>query len=120
MKTMNGRYHSVQRMKINWDDVFTTPIPYPIELTPQEEIIRLESLIADEQETIRAFGSSRIALDAKANVKHLEDEREQWLAVVYAAEQEAFDRARKARAVYPKFDERRAWFIGLVQERIGR
>jgi len=65
-----------------------SPIPRVTELTPHEEIESLEAQIADEQETIRAFGSSRVALDAGERIKRLEIELEQWQAAIYAASAE--------------------------------
>ncbi len=100
--------------------VQTTILPHVTERTPKEEIEFLESEIADEQETIRAFGSSRVALDAKGRIAHLELEIEKWKAVIYAAEQEAFDRAMRAAAIYPMYFVRRAWWVNHVREVVGR
>jgi hypothetical protein len=119
---MNSRYRSIQRMTINWDAIIASPVPYPIERTPQEEIERLEAAISDEDETIRSFGSSRIALDAKGRIAHYELEIEKWQAAIYVAEQEAFDRVMWAAAngyASALFTARRADYLRRVHEIVG-
>lgn len=81
-------------MTINWDDLLTAPSP--VELTPQEEIEKLEAQIADEQENMRAYASNpRVCVLSQAKIQLLETEIAKWKAAIYSAEQEAFDREQK-------------------------
>lgn len=89
-------FQNTRRFTLNFDEILTSPIPRVTELTPHEEIERLEAAIADEQETIRAFASHRVVVaQAQERIKRLESEREQWLAAIYAADQEAFERVQR-------------------------
>jgi hypothetical protein len=104
----------------------TAKIPYPIERTPREEIEYLQALIADERETIRAFGSSRVTQDAARRIQHYELAIEEWKAAIYAADQElvndeatayAIARLFAAEAEYPAdlLVARRASFVEQVR-----
>lgn len=122
---MNSRYRNVQTMRINWDDIIldTAPIPYPVELTPQEEIEQLEAAIADAEETLRAYASSpRVVAVKQAEIELYEIQIEQWRMKIIVAEQQATNRVRRAEAYgYPAdlFRARRAAFVDEIERRNG-
>src|SRR5687767_6140991 len=87
-------------------DVQASPVPRVTELTPQEEIEQIEAEISGLEKIICGFASRPlIVADAQAQITHLQEQRGQWLAVIYAADQELVNEEATAYAIVRLFPD---------------